>query len=206
MKHMEMEYKWDANFPHAFDRAKKFLKEFCEITTADSLHIHDTYLDNAHGDLSKHRIALRVRNTDGVWEATFKTRTKIQNGKAVRQEETLPLPNVQTRAQALRMLAQQTNWPFLNTQELYVRFTLSNKRTVFLLRYQTSVLELVLDQVTIFAAGHRTHLKEIELELKQGTEKELTQFAQLFTQQTQLKYATLSKVKTAEKLLRRQKK
>ena len=107
MKHMEIEYKWDANTPRAFARAHHALTDLCGPLTPHMLHIRDTYLDDAKQSLAKQLIALRVRNTDGKWEATFKTRTQIKNGKAVRQEETLPLPNVKNFSQALRTLAQK---------------------------------------------------------------------------------------------------
>ena len=200
MKHMEIECKWDANTPRAFYHATRALQNLCDAITPHTLHIKDAYLDDAKRSLSKQRIALRVRNTNGSWEATFKTRTQIKNGKAIRREENLPLPDVKTRVQALRALAQKKNWKGISTKNLRVQFTLANTRRVYTFSYQNSQMEMALDRVIIHVAGRRVFMQEIELELKQGKAKALDQFAHFFTQQTKLKRAQISKVKTAESL------
>ena len=200
MKHLEIECKWDANSPRAFQRARKALTNLCGPITPRLLHIRDTYLDDAKESLVKKFIALRVRNTDGKWEATFKTRTQIKNGKAVRREETLPLPNVKNFKQALRALTQKKSWKGINTTALASRFTLNNKRDVYEFTYQGARLEMALDKVTIYVLGRRVHMQEIELELKRGKSEALDQFAQHFFEQTKLAHAKISKVKTAEML------
>lgn len=200
MKHLEIECKWDGNSPRAFQRARKALTNLCGPITPRLLHIRDTYLDDAKQSLAKKLIALRVRNTDGKWEATFKTRTQIKNGKAVRREETLPLPNVKNFSQALRALTQKKSWQGLNTAALTPRFILANKRSVYEFNYQSARLEMALDKVTIYVLGRQVHLQEIELELKRGNSNALDQFAQQFCAQTKLAHAKISKVKTAELL------
>lgn len=200
MKHMEIECKWDANSPRAFQRARKALTHLCGPLTPRVLHIRDTYLDDAKQSLAKQLIALRLRNTDGKWEATFKTRTQIKNGKAVRREETLALPNVKNFSQALLALTQKKNWQGLNTAALTPRFILANKRSVYEFNYQGARLEMALDKVTIYVLGRQVHLQEIELELKRGNSNALDQFAQQFCAQTKLAHAKISKVKTAELL------
>lgn len=200
MKHMEIEYKWDANAPRAFARAHQALTHLCGPLTPHLLHIRDTYLDDAKESLAKELIALRVRNTDGKWEATFKTRTQIKNGKAVRREETLALPNVKNFSQALRTLAQKKSWKGIRTASLAPRFALANKRSVYEFTYQGTRLEMVFDKVTMYVMGRRVHMQEIELELKRGNSKVLDQFATLFMQQTKLARTQISKVKTAELL------
>lgn len=61
---------------------------------------------------------------------------------------------------------------------------------------------MALDQITIYVSGRRVHMREIEVELKCGTSKKLEQFARLFTAQTQIAVAKISKVKTAQALLK----
>lgn len=200
MKHMEIEYKWDANSPRAFYHAKRALQNLCGPIPAQTLHIQDTYLDDEKHSLSKELIALRLRNTDGKWEATFKTRTEIKNGKAVRREETLPLPAAKKLAQAVQALVQKKSWQGIATINLKVQFTLTNRRTLFSFNYQGSQLEMVLDRVLILVAGRKVYMQEIELELKHGNTQTLDQFAKLFSQQTKLPRTKISKVKTAETL------
>ena len=200
MKNVEIEYKLDANTPRAFEKVRRFLKSFVHVAGTD-LHIQDVYLDHANNDLSKQKIALRLRNTDGKWEATFKTRTEIKQGKAVRREETLPLVHAHNLPQALAQLGAKRTWKGLRVTELIPRFVIKNKRTIYDVIYQKSKLEISLDRVTILAAGRQLKMKEIEIELKAGLPVMLDQFVQVLMQHTKLKRTINSKVKTAQCLL-----
>ena len=200
MKHMEIECKWDANTPHAFALAKKTIANLCGPITPKTVHIKDVYLDDDKQSLAKQLIALRVRNCDGKFEVTFKTRTQIKNGKAVRREETLSLPNIKNFSHALHALAQKKTWKQIKTTGLIAQFLITNKRTIYLFTFKKSTLEMALDKVTIHVAGRRVQMQEIELELKHGSAKALDKFAQHFCAQTGLARATFSKVKTAEML------
>ena len=202
MKHLEIECKWDANTPRAFSRAQHFLRELNPKIAPKHLTIKDTYLDHANDDLAAQKIALRVRNTDGQWEATFKTRSEIKNGKAIRREETLPLLRVKNLTQALYRLSAQKKWCGVDTAELEIKFTLTNKRRVYLFNYDGATLEMALDDVTLCILGRQVKLKEIEVELKRGKSEALEQFATHFTRATKLKRAQISKVKTAETFLK----
>lgn len=201
MKHIETEYKWEANTPRAFYCAKQTLTDLCGQIPSQKLHIKDTYLDDAQHNLSKQHIALRVRNTDGKWEATFKTRTQIRNGKATRHEETLSL-TARTQAQAIAQLQNKKKWKGLTVSVLYKQFEIKNTRTVFQFIFDGANIELALDKVCAYVCGRQVLFKEIELELKRGSSQSFEHFANLFSQQTKLKRATFSKVKTAETLLK----
>ena len=201
MKHIEIEFKWDANSPRAFSKARTVLNKYVASEKSRILHIKDYYLDDASSRLSSSKIALRIRNTDGCWEATQKSRTEIKRGKACRREYTLPLPGVKTLSQALGLLAQQKVWNGINVTNLSVIFYILNTRTSYLFCYQKSTLEIALDNVVICTDKHRFKMKEIEAELKKGLVKDLNQFVREFSTQTHLSFAQLSKVKTAHMLL-----
>lgn len=201
MKNVEMEYKWNANVPRAFTRARRALTKLVGAHTETRLHITDTYLDHTDENFAKQRIAFRVRNTGEKWEATFKTRTEIKNGKAVRREETLPLPSVKNLTQALHVLQQKKTWKGLRVTNLQPQFVLKNKRSACEFNFEKSRLEMALDEVTIFVCGRQVNMKEIELELKQGSVKSFEKFARAFAVQTKLDAMKMSKVKTAEALL-----
>ncbi len=201
MKNFETEYKLDANTPGAFARARRFLQTVNSKVKPQLLQIKDTYLDHATRDLAAQKIALRVRNTDGKWETTFKTCTQIKQGKAVRQEETLPLLRVTNLKQALHFLEQKKRWGPLDVRGLQVQFSISNKRTVYVFDYDGEQLEMALDNVTLCVRGRQLKMKEIEVELKGKNEAALEHFIKQFVCATQLKRMQISKVKTAEKLL-----
>ena len=201
MKHFEIECKWEANDPRAFSCARQFVASLGGKILSKKLKIKDIYLDHADGDLSEQKIALRVRNCNGKWDATFKTRSEIINGKAVRREETLPLLHVQNATQALKALAGKNTWYGLDTTGLVAKFVLRNQRSVWVFDYHKARLEMALDNITLYVLGRQIKFKEIEVELKRGNKEALDKFARCFTQQTKLKYAKISKVKTAEMLL-----
>ena len=201
MKNLEIECKFDANTPRAFARASRAVAALAEVQQTQLLHLQDTYLDHSNRDLAAQKIALRLRNSDGKWEATYKTRTEIKRGKAVRSEENLALPQARTFEQALKILAHKKLWNKLDVTHLIVQFSIHNKRRIYLLKYDGALLEVALDNVTIYVAGRRLCFKEIEIELKRGMVEALDKFAHAFSACTQLEYATISKVKTAEILL-----
>ncbi len=204
MKHLETEFKWDANTPRAFSKMVAAVKAIPGVrlaATAQNLRILDTYLDDSTDPLSRQKIAFRVRCTDGAWEATFKTKTEIHNGKAVRREETLPLKGVHNLAEALHFLHAKKSWQGLALEGLRPLFRLANRRKVYDVEIKNSVLEMALDSCRIYVAGRIVQMKEIELELKQGTAADLEHLAGQLTDRTGLAYARVSKVKTAAALL-----
>ena len=125
-------------------------------------------------------MAFRVRNVGNNWEATCKTRTEIKHGKAVRREETLALPDVRNITQALAFLDRKKIWKGLNVTNLQMQFLLKNQRTIYEFCFENARLEMALDDVAIFVCGRRVKMKEIELELKQGTIKSFEKFASDF--------------------------
>ena len=198
---MEQEFKWEANAPRSFARMLRAVARMAgekQTGKPRKLHITDTYLDTVQGALGKQKIALRVRNTDGKYEATFKTKTELVDGKAVRREETLPLPRVHSAAEALKELAARKTWDGLALENLLPLFVIKNKRTAYLIRLDKKTsAELSLDDCRILSGGRTLLMKEIELELKSGDEESFASFAKELTRVCGLVPARVSKVKTA---------
>ena len=203
MPNIETEFKWDANSPRAFFKVLSAVRQVpaTRLAKPRALHICDTYLDTPNHFFEQNKIAFRVRNTDGKWEATFKTRTEVKNGRAVRREETLPMPRVKNLAQALSFLADKKEWGKLPLTELRPLFSLRNKRTSYDVLYNGATAELSLDNFVIYVCGRRVLMKEAELELKQGAPEKLDELARQITRFSGLAYARVSKVKTATALL-----
>lgn len=205
MKNMETEFKWDANVPRAFARMRRAVEQVAGQASAGGavqLAICDVYLDTPDSAFEKQQIAFRVRCCAGQWQATFKTRTEVKNGKAVRREETLELPGVKNLKEALSFLNQKKRWKNLPLQQLRPLFKLTNRRTVQLLSFPSLEAELAFDQCTLYVAGRKVQMKEIELELKKGKASALETLARQLTQQSGLSYMRVSKVKTACGLLK----
>ena len=203
MPNIETEFKWDSNSPRAFARVLSAVRQVPSVRLSSPrvLHICDTYLDTPEHFFEQNKIAFRVRNTDGVWEATYKTRTEIKNGRAVRREESLPLPGIKNLAQALSFLADKKKWDKLPLTGLKPLFALRNKRTSYDILFNGVEAELSLDNFMICVCGRRVLMKEAELELKKGQPDTLDELARQITQASGLAYARVSKVKTATALL-----
>lgn len=204
MKNLEIEYKWEANAPRAFAEmlgAVKNLK-IVHLSRPQKLSICDIYLDHADGAFEREQLAFRVRRTGEKWEATFKTRTALVNGRAVRREETLSLPGVKNAAEALNKLNKKHRWCGLNLERLVPLFEIHNRRMVYQLSWQKNEAELALDNCTVYVCGRKVCFKEIELELKKGNAEQLALLAAELSGESGLAAATVSKVKTAVELRR----
>lgn len=194
----EIEFKWDANIPRAFWKMHRALQQIgAHVSSPKAWQISDVYLDTLARDFEKQKIAFRVRHFSQHWEATFKTRTEIVHGKAVRREETCALSDVKNLAQALEFLHCKKKWKGLALQNLCPLFTLKNRRKTYLIFYQKVKAELALDTCEILVCGRRVGFKEIELEYKSGVREDFEKLGAQLTQQSQLKRAQISKVKTA---------
>lgn len=201
MKNMETEFKWDANAPRAFARLLRAVKASARVEDVRRLHIRDVYLDHADRSFEDNKIAFRVRCVNGTFEATFKTRTEIVNGKAVRREETLPLPGATNIAQAMALLNRKQTWHGLNVAGLVKRFEIRNRRQARNVFFDGAAFELAFDTCDILVCGRVVKMKEIELELKCGAAEKLDALAALLSRESGLPAMKCSKVKTACALL-----
>lgn len=202
MKNMETEFKWDANTPRAFARMLVAAERVAaRVAAPEKLHLRDVYLDHADLSFEAQKIAFRVRNTDGAFEATFKTRTEIINGKAVRREETLPLPGVTNLTQALTFLNHKKIWKGIDVAGLSPRFEIRNRRQTRAVFFDGAEFELAFDSCEILVCGRTLKMKEIELELKRGAAEKLDALSTLLSRESGLEAMRFSKVKTACALL-----
>lgn len=198
MKNIETEFKWDANVPRAFVRMLRAANLSADkISTCQNLKIKDVYLDHADRSFETQKIAFRVRNTDGAFEATFKTRTEIINGKAVRREETLPLSGVTNLTQAIAFLNHKKIWKGIAVAGLSPRFEIRNRRQARKVFFDGAEFELAFDSCEILVCGRTLKMKEIELELKCGTAEQLDALCGILSAKSGLKPMLFSKVKTA---------
>ena len=204
MKNLETEYKWSGEKPRAFNCMLAAIKKELlpqHISAKKQLQITDVYLDHPDKQFDNQQLAFRVRHYGKVWEATFKTRTQLVNGKAVRREETQKLFGVQSLKQALAYLEAQKKWKNLIVSGLQPLFIIRNKRIVRMLSSKKFQAELAFDTCTICVGKKRVKFKEIELELKQGQPRQFDELVARLSAASRLAPSTKSKVKTAVCLL-----
>ena len=197
---MEIEFKWDANVLRAFYKMQRAVRlSGARVLSTQNWNITDVYLDAPARDFEKQKVAFRVRCSNQNWEATFKTRTEIVNGKAVRREETLPLPGVRNLQEALEFLHRKKMWKGLCVKNLQPLFVLKNRRKTQLIIFHNTQAEVAYDTCEIGVCGRKVSFKEIEMELKKGSQATFEKLGEVL--QIGLQKAHVSKVKTAFALL-----
>ena len=197
---MEIEFKWDANVPRAFYKMQHAVKLLgVSVLSVQNFKITDVYLDTPARDFEKQKIAFRVRCANQNWEATFKTRTEIVHGKAVRCEETYALPGVRNLQEALEFLHRKKSWKGLCVENLQPLFVLKNRRKTEQIVFNKTRAEIAYDTCEIFVCGRKVFFKEIEMELKKGLQTTFEKIGKKL--QPGLQKARVSKVKTAFALL-----
>lgn len=199
----EIEFKWEANTPRAFYQMQRAVRDTGgRLLNEKNWHISDVYMDTSGRDFEKQQIAFRLRCANQKWEATFKTRTEIVNGQAVRREETLPIPNAKNFTQALGFLQNKKCWLGLRLTDLRVLFVLKNRRKTHDIVQGGLRAELAFDTCRLEVCGRRVCFKEIELELKKGAKADFEKLTSQLTHISGLKRVRISKVKTALSLLK----
>ncbi|UTW10591.1 CYTH domain-containing protein [Marinobacterium rhizophilum] len=171
--------------------------------------LHNQYFDTPDRLLAQHRVALRIREQDGRYIQTLKTRGSSQGGLHQRNEWEWDLPEP-----ALDYtLLSTADWPeALQSTAIQRRivpaFRTDFERTTWMLRESAHggepvLIELVLDQgeVTATAAGVSTALCELELELKQGTAPDLYRVAMQLAQSVPVLVSDISKAERGYRLL-----
>lgn len=150
------------------------------------------------------KIALRIRREGNKFEATLKTRSDVRDGLARRKELTRPLPGVRSASGALKALENGPAWEGLPLAGLSVRFVLRNRRRICRVHFGRAECEAAFDSYVICAGKKKIHRREIELELKKGPESDFLGLVQELTLRSGLEAAKMSKVKSAEMMLRGQ--
>lgn len=203
MKNFETEFKWDANIPNAFGKMKRVLSKVIKNKDIQfqPIIICDTYLDDEKNTFSASKIAIRLREWNGHFELTYKTKTQIVNGKAVREEHTLALEDVCSFKEAIKKIHSLKKWKGINTTNLLPIFSIHNNRTIALVDYQNMQAEIAFDNCKLSVLGRKILFKEIELELKGGKEEIFDSFCKELSTLTGLQPTHCSKVKTACSLL-----
>lgn len=202
MTPIEREFKWAVNSHADFAAFVQALQELAGyLPSPKNYPIVDSYLENKEQSLCAQKIALRVRQVGEVFEATMKSRTQLVGGMACREEHTLALP-VKNVQDALAFLEEKKQWQGISMQGLAVRFKIKNTRQVYDIIYKDIRCEVALDEYEILAGDAHKNCQEIEMELKEGGEKYFLYLVEKISAKTGLQAAQISKVATAEKMIK----
>lgn len=196
----EQEFKWQAKNPADFAKFKHALHNYDFKIDISPRLIVDSYFDDEQGTMSAQKAVLRLRSTDGVYEATFKTASKIQNGFVNRKEENTPI-FAKSHTRALSQFKAILHKKYPQVGRPVQLFMIKNKRKVLNLESRSFTAEVCFDDCNILAGEKNIKMYEIEMEFKNGNPDEFKAFAAQITKQAGLKFAEISKVATAFKNL-----
>ncbi len=196
----EIEFKWAVSSPRDYSHFLVVLKKLnIKIVLLKSVKIHDFYLDTSDRFFGSSRISCRIRKEDSRWELTFKTRTPLKQGLAMRTEKNISLKRVKTFLQALQCCKKLLQG-ILSDPVIIKIFEIKNMRRRYkiILSKQTQAM-VCFDKVWIQKGSQKVPLQEIELEFLKGNLHTYYEFIHKMVEVCELEPAKVSKVATAIK-------
>ena len=164
--------------------------------TVQKISMEPTYYDTADGALGKRHITLRRRLENGTSVCTLKTPAP----GAARGEWDCHFDTIEEAIPELCKLSGYQQLGLLTIHGVQplcgARFT----RTAIQLEQPDFTAELALDSGMLLGGGRETPLCEVELELKEGSEAALNDFAAAFARRFDLKIEKKSKFSRARAL------
>lgn len=148
-------------------QAHPLLKSACK-SGPQKQKLHSIYFDTPELDLTRLKIALRLRLVGTQWIQTVKGGGKVEGGLHQRQEWEVPVADGKPDFGKLA----ESPWCSIFTSDLQSRltpiFVTDFWRTTWLLELADSKVEMALDMGYVQARNEQTPICEIELELKAG--------------------------------------
>ncbi|WP_163835549.1 CYTH domain-containing protein [Spartinivicinus ruber] len=163
------------------------------------------YFDTPTGDLHQHKMALRIRQlADGTYIQTLKTRGQSVAGLSTRNEWEWPVSNKKLDLALLDEVWPQSLHSAVREQLVPV-FETNFERTTWFLDWhvgqEVAKVEFALDQGFIIADDKKQLIRELELELKAGSQVALVQLSEMLQKQFSLQPYDLSKAERGYQLL-----
>ncbi|OKP01488.1 inorganic triphosphatase [Xenorhabdus eapokensis] len=197
MSSVEIELKLSVK-PDAIPAVRQQLFQFPHDYTSPQ-HLTNIYFETPDNQLRRWDMGLRIRGFDGHYEMTIKTAGKVISGLHQRPEFNIPLPQPQLNLALFpaHIWPENTDLAYLQAQ-LTELFSTNFNREKWLVTYEESEIEVVLDQGTILSgnkdSGDQTSpICEFELELKSGNIIDILSLANKLASQNGLRLANKSK-------------
>lgn len=159
--------------------------------------LENQYFDTTDQQLTQAGVALRLRRTANGWVQTLKTRGTNVGGLHQRNEWEMPVAPGELD---LALFPEGVLPATVNQYELKTMFTTHFNRQRWLLEYQSSEVEVVLDVGEIRSGEAVETISEVELELKAGELTALLDLACQLTKQIPMMPSDLSKAERGYRL------
>ncbi len=163
------------------------------------LHLSNTYFDTPEHALSDARVALRIREKNGRYIQTFKTKGQSIKGLSRRGEWEWDLDQPQLDLDKLADI-----WPqsltAIDTTSLQPVFRTDFKRQVIDMIWDHAEIEVALDLGHVIVGDKTSLISELELELKSGNEAALHSLAKELQREADLIPGDISKAEQGYRL------
>lgn len=167
-----------------------------------TIHLRNTYFDTEGMRLNQAHIALRIREKNGQYFQTLKTKGKSINGLTRRGEWEWPLTSPALDHEGLKDI-----WPEalknVSSETVIPLFTTDFDRTLWNIEWQQpfALIEAALDIGAVKAGSAESPVCELELELIEGDEAALTLIATELIRELNLVPSDKSKAERGFELL-----
>ena len=172
------------------------------VQPSETLHLGNTYYDTPDLRLNQAKVALRIREVNGQFIQTLKTKGESINSLTRRGEWEWSLNSNELNEQVLSPV-----WPpelsDISVEQLKPLFTTDFYRTRRLLVWQSPFarVEAALDQGTVKSGNASSPICELELELIEGDESALMAIASALQHSFELRPSDQSKAEKGFKLI-----
>ncbi|MGA3695911.1 inorganic triphosphatase [Enterobacteriaceae bacterium TYF_5] len=152
------------------------------------------YFETTDNQIRRWDMGLRIRGVDESYEMTIKTAGKVVAGLHQRPEYNVKLeqPKLDLARFPAEIWPENTDLTLLETQ-LNVLFNTDFYREIWLVDFQNSQIEVVLDKGTIRTHQYELPIEEFELELKKGDVSDVIALATYLGEKGGLRLASRSK-------------
>lgn len=192
MSQLETELKMSAipaAIPHIIERIEMLPHQHSAPKKLTNL-----YFETPDNQIRRWDMGLRIRGVDERYEMTIKTAGKVVAGLHQRPEYNVALeqPKLELSRFPAEIWPENADLSLLNDQ-LAVLFNTDFYREIWLVDYQDSQIEVVLDKGAIRTHQHELPIEEFELELKKGNVADVIALATFLGEKGGLRLASRSK-------------
>ncbi|OOF66146.1 inorganic triphosphatase [Rodentibacter sp. Ppn85] len=181
----------------ALNLLEQHLKQF-NLLEYKRFFLGNTYYDYPDHFLSKQKMGLRIRQEDQCFTLTLKTNGRVVGGLHERPEYNLPLKEKETPTN--EQLRELYNFEQLPNAPLNTIFSTDFNRTLWLIEFRDSKIEVAFDQGEIVNGDRSQPICEIEFELKEGKIGDLFYFVEELPILTDMYFSSVSKAKRGYQL------
>jgi inorganic triphosphatase YgiF len=130
--------------------------------------LRTVYFDNEDGDLSRARVALRVRRARGGFVIGLKRSASEERGAFEREETEVPSPSGEPDLSLFEKAVAREVMDLTGNKPLAPKFGSEIRRAVRTIEAHGATIEVAFDDGFLFSGERRAPTAEIELELKSG--------------------------------------